>query len=104
MTVLAVNAVIARAVIVPHAVAGQNDNQSHIAHPVVSATFKTVSHEATELVNVVSIVFVAHQNLTQNHVDVSDVLIPHLLFACDAESFIINVAVYVDGIGSASAP
>ena len=102
VTVLAVTAVITRAVIVAHAVAGQNDSQSPIAHPVVSATFKTVSPDATALVNVVSTVFVAHQNRTQNHFVAIGVAIPHLLLACAAESFIIIVAVYADGIGSAS--
>lgn len=102
VTVLAVTAVITRAVIVAHAVAGQNDSQSPIAHPVVSATFRTVSHDATALVNVVSTVFDAHQNRTQNHFVAIFVDIPYLLLACAAESFIIIVAVYAAGIGSAS--
>lgn len=102
VTVLAVTAVITRAVIVAHAVSGQNDSQSPIAHPVVSATFRTVSHDQTALVNVVSTVFDAHQNRTQNHFVAIGVAIPHLLLACAAESFIIIVAVYAAGIGSAS--
>lgn len=104
VTVLTVTAVITRAVIVPAGVAGQNDNQSPIAHPVVSATFRTVSPDATALVNVVSTVFDAHQNRTQNHFVAIGVAMPHLLLACAAESFIIIVAVYADGIGSASVP
>lgn len=79
VTVVAVNAVITRAVIVPAGVAGQNDNQSPIAHPVVSATFRTVSPDATALVKVVSTVFDAHQNRTQNHFVAIGVTIPHLL-------------------------
>lgn len=105
VTVLAVTAVMTRAVIVPAGVAGQNDNQSPIAHHVVSATFRTVSHDATALVNVVSTVFEAPQNLTQNHFVAIGVTIPHLLLAGEAAVlFIMIVAVYADGIGSASVP
>lgn len=103
VTVLAVTAVMTRAVIVPAGVAGQNDSQSPIAHPVVSATFRTVSPDATALVNVVSTVFDAHQNLTQNHFVAIGVVMPHLLLDGDAAvSFVIIVAVYAAGIGSAS--
>lgn len=104
VTVLAVTAVIARAVIVPHAVLGQNHNQSPIAHPVVSATFRTVSADQTAVVKVVSTVFEDHQKRTQNHVVVSLVRIPHLLLAGAAELFIMSVAVYATGIGSDSVP
>lgn len=102
VTVVAVNAVITRAVIVPAGVSGQNDSQSPIFHPVVSATFRTVSVDKTALVKVVSTVFDAHQNRTQNHFVAIFVDIPYLLLACAAESFIIIVAVYAAGIGSAS--
>lgn len=103
--VLAVNAVIALHTTHPHAVPGQIATQSPIAHPVVSATFRTVSAAPTAPVNVVSTVFDAHQSRNQYHVVVSIVLIHHLLCDGDAAvSFIINVAVYATGIGSDSVP
>ena len=102
VTVLAVTAVITRAVIVEDHMAGQKDIQSPITHHVVSATFKTVSDVHTDVVVTVSTVFEAHHNLNQYQLLVELEEIPHLLFPIAALSLIMRSALYATGIGSNS--
>jgi hypothetical protein len=102
VTVVAVTAVITRAVIVQDHIAGQKEIQLPIAHHVVSATFITVSDVHTDVVVTVSTVFEAHHNLNQYQLLVELVEMPHLLFAIAALSLIMISAVYATGIGSSS--